>query len=163
MGYMKRNPPTSKPRPKAGPLPPKSIKDEIERCGRTIVGLSRRVCQLDEELAKKDFENMELQKAVQSWKDNATFWHKETKSNKFRQIAVDTQKQLSMARKMIEELLAFEEKLSSIDGEALKPFKNAREFLKETDNLNIDIPEEEDVEVFKVKDNSVWGMDAMMD
>jgi hypothetical protein len=72
-------------RPKAGPLPPKSIKDEIERCGKTIVGLSRRVCQLDEELAKKDFENMELQKAVQSWKDNATFWHKETKSNKFRQ------------------------------------------------------------------------------
>lgn len=155
MGYMKRNPQTSKPRPKAGPLPPKSVKDETERCGRTIVGLSRRVCQLDEEIANKAVEIMELKRAVKSWKDNATFWHKETRSNKFRQIAVDAQRRLSKARKMIDELLVFEEKLSSIGGGDLTPFKNAREFLKETDDLSIDIPEEEDVEVFKPTDEGI--------
>lgn len=122
MGYMKRNPPTSKPRPKAGPLPPKSLEDRVK----------------------------ELEIAVQSWKDNADFWHKETRSNRFRQIAVDTQRQLSKARKILEELLVFENHIdprvlstnSSINRELLEPFSEARIFLKETDD-SLDIPEDD--------------------
>lgn len=118
MGYMKRNPPTSKPRPKAGPLPPKSSEDRIK----------------------------ELEIAVQSWKDNADFWHKETRSNRFRQIAVDTQRQLSKARKILEELLVFENYIDphvlSTNSSIIEPFSEARIFLKETDD-SLDIPEDD--------------------
>ena len=41
----------------------------------------------------------ETKLAIDSWKKNADFWHKETKSNKFRKLAKDREKQITELEK----------------------------------------------------------------
>ena len=82
----------------------------------------------------------ETKLAIDSWKKNADFWHKETKSNKFRKLAKDREKQIT---ELEQENAELKESISKLESQ-----RNAFKNTVQTQNKYI-----EELEDFKKREN----------